>query len=216
MTTSGATLTKLVPGFEFLQGLVKNAGAAMPSVGQWIAPTLDPVELDKRIEELRTVQFWLEQNARLLAATIQALEVQRMTLSTLKTMNVTVSDLGNAMKLQTPASPGNGWPAAAAARAQRGDRSTVPPGAAGVVDPMQWWGALTQQFTQLAVQAMKDGTTDAAKQFAGAMTKESLDAAGKTMKKSVAIPTAVARGARDAVQQAAKPPPRRTSKRTSR
>ena len=65
----------------------------MPNVGQWIAPTLDPDELDKRIEELRTVQFWLEQNARLLAATIQALEVQRMTLSTLKTMNVTVSDL---------------------------------------------------------------------------------------------------------------------------
>ena len=64
----------------------------MPSVGQWIAPTLDPAEIDKRIEELRTVQFWLEQNARMLAATIQALEVQRMTLSTLKTMNVAVGD----------------------------------------------------------------------------------------------------------------------------
>jgi hypothetical protein len=81
---------------------------------------------------------------------------------------------------------------------------------------MQWWGALTQQFTQLAVQAMKDGTTDAAKQFAGAMTKQSLDAADNTMKKAAAIPAAVARGARDAVQQAAKSPPRRTSKRTSR
>jgi hypothetical protein len=216
MTTSGATLTKLVPGFEFLQGLVKNAGAAMPSVGQWIAPTLDPVELDKRIEELRTVQFWLEQNARLLAATIQALEVQRMTLSTLKTMNVTVGDLGNAMKLRVPAGPGNGGPAAAPAKTQRSDKSAIPAGAAGVVDPMQWWGALTQQFTQLAVQAMKDGTTDAAKQFAGAMTKQSLDAADNTMKKAAAIPAAVARGARDAVQQAAKSPPRRTSKRTSR
>jgi hypothetical protein len=31
------------------------------------------------------VQFWLEQNARMLATTIQALEVQRMTLSTLQT-----------------------------------------------------------------------------------------------------------------------------------
>ena len=56
--------TKLVPGFDFLQGLVKNAGAALPSMGQWIAPTLDPQELEKRIDELRTVQFWLEQNAR--------------------------------------------------------------------------------------------------------------------------------------------------------
>src|SRR5499427_8680658 len=103
MAASDTALTKLVPGFDFLQGLVKNASAAMPTVGQWIAPTLDPAELDKRIEELRTVQFWLEQNARMLAATIQALEVQRMTLSTLKTMNVTVGELGNAMKLRPPA-----------------------------------------------------------------------------------------------------------------
>src|SRR4249920_3237416 len=125
MVASGAALTKLVPGFDFLQGLVKNAGAAMPNVGQWIAPTLDPVELDKRIEELRTVQFWLEQNARMLAATIQALEVQRMTLSTLKTMNVTVSDLGNAMKLRMPAGPGNDGIAAAPAKAARAEKGAA-------------------------------------------------------------------------------------------
>src|SRR5207247_10174868 len=86
------SFTKLVPGFDFLQGLVKNAGAALPNMGQWIAPTLNPQELEKRIDELRTVQFWLEQNARMLGATIQALEVQRMTLSTLKTMNVQMED----------------------------------------------------------------------------------------------------------------------------
>jgi len=216
MAASGDALTKLVPGFEFLQGLVKNAGAAMPNVGQWIAPTLDPDELDKRIEELRTVQFWLEQNARLLATTIQALEVQRMTLSTLKTMNVTVSDLGNAMKLRAPAAPGNGGPAATPGKPARGDKGAAAPAAAGVVDPMQWWGALTQQFTQLAVQAMRDGTTDAAKQVAGAMAKQSLDAAGKTQKKAAEMPAAVARDGRDAVQRAAKPPPRRAAKRTQR
>src|SRR5512139_3977931 len=98
MAASGTALTKLVPGFDFLQGLVKNASAAMPTVGQWIAPTLDPAEIDKRIEELRTVQFWLEQNARMLATTIQALEVQRMTLSTLKTMNVPLTTLRDSLK----------------------------------------------------------------------------------------------------------------------
>nr|MDQ2736357.1 hypothetical protein [Pseudomonadota bacterium] len=72
---------KLVPGFDFLQNLVKNAGSALPGIGQWVAPTLDPAELEKRISELRTVQFWLEQNAKMLATTIQALEVQRMTLA---------------------------------------------------------------------------------------------------------------------------------------
>ena len=72
---TGNPFASMVPGFDFLQGLVKNAGSALPHMGQWVAPTLDPEELDKRIEELRTVQFWLEQNARMLAATIQALEV---------------------------------------------------------------------------------------------------------------------------------------------
>ena len=106
---SDAQFSKFVPGFEFLQGLVKNAGSALPGIGQWVAPTLNPEELGKRIEELRTVQFWLEQNARMLAATIQALEVQRMTLSTLKTMNVPLHDLRDALKvpdMQIPGMPG--------------------------------------------------------------------------------------------------------------
>ncbi|MGZ8260913.1 MAG: PhaM family polyhydroxyalkanoate granule multifunctional regulatory protein, partial [Caldimonas sp.] len=91
---------KLVPGFDFLQSLVRNAGSALPGIGQWVAPTLDPAELDKRIGELRTVQYWLEQNARMLAATIQALEVQRMTLSTLKSMNVQMGDLSESLKIK--------------------------------------------------------------------------------------------------------------------
>ena len=98
-----SSFTKMVPGFDFLQNLVKNAGAAIPGIGQWVAPTLDPAELEKRINDLRTVQFWLEQNARMLATTIQALEVQKMTLSTLKTMNVQMGDLRESLKLKPPA-----------------------------------------------------------------------------------------------------------------
>jgi hypothetical protein len=98
---------KLVPGFDFLQGLVKNAGSALPSMGQWVAPTLNPEELQKRIDELKTVQFWLESNAKMLGTTIQALEVQRMTLSTLKTMNVQMTDLRDAMKVAPVASAGS-------------------------------------------------------------------------------------------------------------
>jgi hypothetical protein len=91
-----------VPGFDFLQTLVqsasqqaKPAGAVppgMPDWSKWVAPTLEPKEIDKRIGELKTVQFWLEQNARALAATIQALEVQKMTLATLRGMNVQMED----------------------------------------------------------------------------------------------------------------------------
>jgi hypothetical protein len=154
-------LARMVPGFDFLQSLMKGAGAAVPGMGQWIAPTLDPEEIDKRIGELRTVQFWLEQNARLLATTIQALEVQRMTLSTLKTMNLPLADLRDALSIKTPAEPPPAptptpapapEPAPAAPAAATG--AGKPP--AGAIDPMQWWGALTKQFTEIASQAMKE------------------------------------------------------------
>jgi len=158
----------MVPGFDFLQSLIKGAGAAVPGMGQWIAPTLDPEELDKRISELRTVQFWLEQNARLLATTIQALEVQRMTLSTLQTMNLPLSELSEALRIKTPAAPPPPPPPppapapAPVPEAPATNEATPVKPAAGVVDPMQWWGALTQQFTEIASKAMKDAGLDSA------------------------------------------------------
>lgn len=194
MSDAAAGFTKLVPGFDFLQGLVKNAGAALPNMGQWIAPTLNPEELEKRIEELRTVQFWLEQNARMLGATIQALEVQRMTLSTLKTMNVQMNDLRDSMKLKVP-EPAEAdaeeapaaKPAAKKAAPKRASAKTQVDTPMGTVDPMQWWGALTKQFTTLAASTMKDTATDAAKNLAGAMVKQSFDAAGETLKRAVEL-----------------------------
>ena len=214
-----SSFSKFVPGFEFLQGLVKNAGAALPGIGQWVAPTLNPEELSKRIEELRTVQFWLEQNARMLGATIQALEVQRMTLSTLKSMNVPLSELSETLKVppmpnyKLPDMPGMpGMPAAGAPKARKPAAKTAQtaksaeaPAAAslGAVDPMQWWSALSNQFTQLATQAMKDGATDAAKNLAGAMVKQSFDAAGETIKKAANMPLNVAKSAAAAAGAAA-------------
>jgi hypothetical protein len=185
---SAGDLTKMVPGFEFLQSLVKTVGNAIPGVpamSQWVAPTLDPEELDKRIQELKTVQFWLEQNARLMATTIQALEVQRMTLSTFKSMNMPLSDLRNALKIntpktavETPATPKR------AAKKKVAAKSPAPP-APPAVDPMQWWGALTQQFTELASKAVKESAADAAVNLAGnlagAAVKQSLNTAGKVL-----------------------------------
>jgi hypothetical protein len=203
--SDAASFTKLVPGFDFLQGLVKNAGAALPSIGQWVAPTLNPEELEKRIEELRTVQFWLEQNARMLGATIQALEVQRMTLSTLKTMNVQMTDLRDSLKIRLPdeddqAEPKAGAkagsrpaPAGKAAKTAARKNTSTAAGTSPAVDPMQWWGALTKQFSELAATAMKDSASDAAKGLAGAMVKQSVDAAGQTLKMAAKVPGAVVR-----------------------
>ena len=198
--TDASDFTKLVPGFDFLQNLVKGAGAALPGIGQWVAPTIDPDEIDKRIKELRTVQYWLEQNTRMLEATIQALEVQRMTLSTLKTMNVQMDDLRESMKIKMPAAAQAAPKAEPAPKAEAELEAAAAPAAApspGAVDPMQWWGALTKQFTELATTAMKDTGTDAAKTLAGALMKQSIDAAGQ----------AVAKVTRPAAKTAAKKKP---------
>ncbi len=162
---------KWVPGFEFLQSLTR-AGAA-PSAGPagWVAPTLSEEELDKRVQELKAVLFWLEQNSAALKATIQALEVQKMTLGALKGMNVSLQDMAQAFTVKPAAGPApapesapvpsqaqEAKPRRAAARPPRARAKAQAdrPGASSVVDPMQWWGALTQQFQQIASAAMAD------------------------------------------------------------
>ena len=181
---------KLVPGFDFLQGLMQNAGQAAPAMGQWIAPTLNPDELEKRIGELKTVQFWLEQNARMISVTIQALEVQRMTLSTLQTMNLPMAELRSAMTLPSTVAPAAA-PAAPAPQpepARAGDAAAAAPAKPGVVDPMQWWGALTQQFTELATKAMQDSSVLGARNLA--VAQATTDAAPKKKAAPAAKPTA--------------------------
>ena len=155
-----------LPGFDFLQKFAQaNPAAAMPSAAQWVTPTLDPEELDKRIQELKSVQFWLDQNAKALSATIQAMEVQRMTLSTLQSMNVGMADVA----------------------------------AATAVDPMQWWGGISQQFQTIAAQAVDDMQKHAAHmqmpvspKAASARTKAAPKAAPakKTARKTTARKTA--------------------------
>jgi len=211
--------SKFVPGFDFLQGLMKNAGSAIPGFNQWVAPTLDPEELDKRISELRTVQFWLENNARMLTATIQALEVQRMTLSTLHAMNVPMADLKDVLK--TPpvpptapaakpaavaeAEPGTKADAASDAKSDAKSGDAAGSRTAGA-DPMQWWNALTQQFTQVASQAMKTAQTAAAASAAKPAPEAPARPAAKAATQGAARKAAPARktAARPATKPAAK------------
>ena len=161
-----ASFSKLVPGFDFLEKMMRGAGQATPGMGQWIAPTLDPAELEKRIGELKTVLFWLEQNSRMLSATIQAMEVQRMTLSTLQTMNLPLAELQKAMVLPTlptlpvasPVAPAAATVKPAVEPQDAPDAPAALPGKAKPVDPMLWWSALTQQFGELAAKAVQDSS----------------------------------------------------------
>ena len=177
--TSAFGFGKFVPGFDFLQNLgqAANPGAkgspqGMPNMASWVAPTMNVEELDKRIQELKTVQFWLEQNTNALKATIQALEVQKMTLSTLQGMNVNMQDLAKAFTAKMPdlgkataAAEANqaSEPAAQASNANAESASSSAKDNGPAVDPMQWWGSLTQQFQNIAAAAVKDVAAQALK-----------------------------------------------------
>jgi hypothetical protein len=172
---------QFVPGFDFLQNLSKNAAqaqpaaaAGMPGMASWVAPTLSVEEIDKRIQELKSVLFWLEQNTTALKATIQAMEVQKMTLSTLQSMNVNMADLAKAFTAKPPvAEPAPTAPpvpeaavqepASEVAQDKAADKSSEKSSAKPAVDPMQWWGALTQQFQDIAAAAVKDVAAEAMK-----------------------------------------------------
>jgi hypothetical protein len=193
---------KLVPGFDFLQSLAKGASQGMPQMpglSSWVAPTLNVEELDKRINELKAVHFWLDQNGKALGATIQALEVQKMTLATLQGMNFKMADVADALKARSPAPA----PAPATANATKaksaphdeGEGKAAPratqAAATAAVDPLQWWGALTQQFQEIATNAMKDNGQ-----------QNAMDSAREAMKAA----TGMATGMAEAVTSIAKPP----------
>ena len=179
---------KFIPGFDFLQSLVKGAGAGANPLGktpQWVAPTVSIEEVDKRITELKAVQFWLEQNGRALAATIQALEVQRMTLSTLKGMNVSMSELAKSFSFpamgageqkeaqdqapQNVFSQAMDWTRAAAASAQDFSRWAKPqhtegePAAAAEASDPTAMQAQAELFKAHATQAPSQGAEAAHK-----------------------------------------------------
>ncbi len=154
-------------GLDMFQTWMKAASSAMPNLGgqgssassNWTMPTLDPEELDKRIQDLKTVQFWLEQNARMIGMTIQTLEVQRMTLETLKGMKVPLDAIRESLKVrpQESSPPPAAAPATPAPPESAPDASTTdtPQATEGAVNPMQWWSTLTEQFSHLAQQAVQ-------------------------------------------------------------
>ena len=207
---------KFVPGFDFLQNLAKGATQnipQMPNLANWIAPTLNVEELEKRIEELKTVHFWLEQNSKALGATVQALEVQKMTLATLKGMNFNIGDMANALKLKAADTVFSGVQrvtdkaastaqsisevaadAQAVAKKVRKAAKPAATAAAGMVDPMQLWGSLTQQFQQIAASAMKDAgkntAIDMTKNMAAGFAKEAVKATKKVASSAVKAGTA--------------------------
>ena len=162
--------TKFVPGFDFLKQL-SQSNASMPQAHHWIAPTVDPKEIEKRIQELKTVHFWLEQNTKAVLATVQALEVQLMTINTLKGMNMSMSEMAKGLQIkpqeerkeyfpQTPQTPKTPSAASVAKEKTKSDttaqKDSHPQEPKPAVDPVAWWGSLSEQFSQIANQTFAE------------------------------------------------------------
>lgn len=218
---------QFIPGYDFLQQLNKaGQGTALPPFSSWVAPTVSVEEIDKRIEELKAVQFWLDQNGKALAATVQALQVQKMTLSTLKGMNVNLQEFAQAVGAAQSGDLSN-WPMGAgqkAAPAPQPAAATAEKSAAEPTAPANpmaeqaqlWWGALTQQFQQIANQVLQDPAQKNAMAQAANMASDFTKAAAQTasdmMRQAVSQATSAAQAAAQTATAATVPPKKAPAK----
>ena len=199
-----------------LWGSMGVPGMSLPGLG---APTLSVDDLEKKIADLKAVESWLNVNVSMLRGTIQALEIQRGTLATLKSMGASLADAmkqpGANEKSVLAASPFAsffGQPAATASQASKPPAPAAPipqatvqaPPAVGtpfVPDATLWWNVLQDQFKQAVAGAMSPDAManagakvqDAAMKMTGAaMSKPAADdkSAGTTANASDAADAA--------------------------
>ena len=60
--------------FEMFRRLWGPLGVPVPGMAM---PTMDPKEIDKRVQELKSVEMWLSMNLNMLRTAIQGLEMQK-------------------------------------------------------------------------------------------------------------------------------------------
>lgn len=156
-------LTPFGSAFPGMQpGAAQGLGPSLSMMSDMLAPLTSVEELDKRITDMRAVEQWLKLNLNMLQSAIQALEVQRATLATLRAFGAFAQS-----QMTEPASP-KPTDEGPRGRAAAGD---APPREAGVAsedaesaegsgdaqqaapptfDPTAWWNLLQSQFNQLA------------------------------------------------------------------
>lgn len=165
-----------LPGFDAMADtmeFVRNMWGGMkpPATGipGMVMPTLSVEEINKQITDLKAVEAWLTANMNMLRGTIQALEVQSATISTLRSMGQTF-----APEPKQEAEPAAADPLHASAA---GATSTA------------WWDMLQDQFNQAVSTVMSEEAAKkapakpAAKKPAAARKAAAKSAAGKPAKK---------------------------------
>ena len=187
-----------IPGMNAMNDtmeFVRNMWGAMKVPGMTM-PSLSPEEINKQITDLKAVESWLQLNMNMLRSSIQALEMQSATLSTLQTMG---DNFAQTMKSMTPeAEPEKqefqspfaqyAYPKPATA-AEPEPEPIKPPQAeqtedvnnmaAQFANPAAWWSVVQDQFSQAVGNAMTPMTeTSVASKTAAAKTTKSKSSSG--------------------------------------
>jgi hypothetical protein len=196
-----AVVTDTLDFVKNLWGSMSVPGMGMPGI---TAPTMSVEELDKKISDLKAVEAWLNLNTSMLRGSIQALEVQRGTIATLKSMGASlaaaITQPGASEKTvfesvpyasaffqqAAPAAPAP-KPAPAPAPAPAPEPAAAVPDDAGnqaaaqLANPSAWWNLLQDQFKQAVSTAMSpDAASAAAASFgAGAKAKPAASKSAK-------------------------------------
>ncbi len=146
-------MMRLTPfGAAFPGGASGATQGIMPSLSMMsdmMAPLTNVEELDKRITDMRAVEQWLKLNLNMLQSAIQALEVQRATLATLRAFGAFAQQSMTQPAHETP--PKQPEPQSANAQDSGAAGESTPPPA---FDASGWWNLLQAQFNQLAQFAM--------------------------------------------------------------
>lgn len=133
---SGSGSTGAQDPFEMFRRLWAPLGLPVPGMAM---PTLDPVEVEKRIADLKSVETWLGMNLNMVKMAIQGLEMQKMALNAMKANAGAATDAASAFAAMSRAGAG---PAAAS-----GPTASVAPAADPanpLANPMLWPWAMMQ------------------------------------------------------------------------
>jgi hypothetical protein len=212
-------------------------GPSLSMMSDMMAPLTNVEELDKRITDMRAVEQWLKLNLNMLQSAIQALEVQRATLATLRAFGAfaqsSMAQPAAESAAPSPA-PAASWPhsaAAASSPAPAASASAAPSAeetadaaeeapATPPFDASAWWNLLQSQFNQIAQFAMTQppaaGAGAEPSDFVPDDEEASPTAGGEAAAANPQVPAEDAQSGRSADSAARRPAAKRTPAATKR
>lgn len=148
------------------QTFASLSGANGLASGLSLQPTLDPAELEKKINELKSVESWLKLNLSMLSSTIQGMEVQLATVTTLRqfvasnhlaAQNFAAAATSAPEEKKVSPDPVQRESSTSGDKSYASSDKESPSAGKGQSDPttspdaaQAWWNMLTQQFGQIA------------------------------------------------------------------